>query len=175
MTDQTSMKVPMTSNKLSDSETVLVAETGLGKFQVEARMGDATILIDEPKEFGGLGSGPNPYDLIAAAVGACTTMTVRLYANHKGWSLKRIETAVRHSRTSLQAKDRFELAITLEGDLDQAQRSRLLEIAERCPVHLTLARGSEVEAKLVTEEKVQTMRPIESAGHMNCMVEACTD
>ena len=63
----------MTSNKLSDSETVLVAETGLGKFQVEARMGDAALLIDEPKEIGGLGSGPNPYDLIAAAVGACTT------------------------------------------------------------------------------------------------------
>jgi putative redox protein len=165
----------MTIKSPSDSETVLVAETGLGKFQVEARMGDAALLIDEPKEIGGLGSGPNPYDLIAAAVGACTTMTVRLYANHKGWPLKRIETAVRHSRAGLQAKDRFELAITLEGDLDAAQRSRLLEIAERCPVHLTLARGSEVSAQLVTEEKVQAMKPIESAGHMNCMVEACAD
>lgn len=165
----------MTTQSPSDSETVLVAETGLGKFQVEARMGDAALLIDEPKEIGGLGSGPNPYDLIAAAVGACTTMTVRLYANHKGWPLKRIETAVRHSRAGLQAKDRFELAITLEGDLDAAQRSRLLEIAERCPVHLTLARGSEVAARLVTEDKVQAMKPIESAGHMNCMVEACAD
>src|SRR3569623_3719980 len=98
----------MTSNKLSDSESVLIAETGQGKYQVEARMGDAAILIDEPLAAGGLGSGPNPYDLIAAAVGACTTMTVRLYANHKGWPLKRIEAAVRHSRTSLQAKDHFE-------------------------------------------------------------------
>jgi len=165
----------MTTKIPSDSEIVLVAETGLGKYQVEARMGDAALLIDEPKEIGGLGSGPNPYDLIAAAVGACTTMTVRLYANHKGWPLKRIETAVRHSRTSLQAKDRFELAITLEGDLDATQRSRLLEIAERCPVHLTLARGSEVAARLVAEEKVQAMKPIESASHMNCMVEACAD
>jgi putative redox protein len=165
----------MISNKLSDSETVLVAETGLGKFQVEARMGDAAILIDEPPMAGGLGSGPNPYDLIAAAVGACTTMTVRLYANHKGWPLKRIETAVRHSRAGLQAKDRFELAITLEGELDQAQRSRLLEIAERCPVHLTLARGSEVAARLVAEEKLQAMRPSESAGHVSCMQEACVD
>lgn len=163
----------MTSSKLPDSETVLVAETGLGKYQVEARMGDATILIDEPKEVGGLGSGPNPYDLIAAAVGACTAMTVRLYASHKGWPLKRIETAVRHSRTSLQAKDRFELTITVEGDLDQAQRARLLEIAERCPVHLTLARGSEVQARLAPD--IVPMRPIESASHMNCMTEACAD
>ena len=73
-----------------DSETVLVAETGLGKYQVEARMGDAALLIDEPLEAGGLGSGPNPYDLISAAVGACTTMTVRLYANRKGWPLTRV-------------------------------------------------------------------------------------
>jgi putative redox protein len=138
-------------------------------------MGDAAILIDEPKEIGGLGSGPNPYDLIAAAVGACTTMTVRLYANHKGWPLKRIATAVRHSRAGLQAKDRFVLAITVEGELDQAQRTRLLEIVERCPVHLTLARGSEVEARLVPEAKLQAMRPIESAGHMSCMEEACAD
>ena len=161
--------------KPSDSETVLVAETGLGKYQVEARMGDAAILIDEPKEAGGLGSGPNPYDLIAAAVGACTTMTVRLYATRKGWPLGRVHTAVRHSRAGLEAKDRFELAITLEGDLDQTQRTRLLEIAERCPVHLTLARGSDVEARLVAEEKVAAMHPIEGAGHMNCMVEACAD
>ena len=159
----------------SDSETVLVAETGLGKYQVEARMGDAAILIDEPKEAGGLGSGPNPYDLIAAAVGACTTMTVRLYAGRKGWPLGRVQTAVRHSRAGLEAKDRFELAITLDGDLDQTQRTRLLEIAERCPVHLTLARGSEVQARLVAEEKAAAMHPIEGAGHMNCMVEACAD
>ena len=165
----------MTSSNLPDAETVLVAETGLGKYQVEARMGDAAILIDEPKEAGGLGSGPNPYELIAAAVGACTTMTVRLYANRKGWPLARVRTAVRHSRAGLEAKDRFDLSITLEGELDPAQRTRLLEIAERCPVHLTLARGSEVTAKLAPEAKEAAMRPIESAGHMNCMVEACAD
>ena len=163
----------MTSS--SDSETVIVAETGLGKYQVEARMGDATILIDEPLSAGGLGSGPNPYDLIAAAVGACTTMTVRLYANRKGLPLTRVETAVRHSRTNLNAKDRFDLAITLEGELDAEQRARILEIAHRCPVHLTLARGSEVEARLAPEKEMNAMRPIESGGHMNCMVEACDD
>jgi putative redox protein len=159
----------------SASETVLVAETGIGKYQVEARMGDAALLLDEPVAAGGLGSGPNPYDLISAAVGACTTMTLRLYANRKGWPLTRVRAAVRHTRPSLEAKDHFELAVTLEGDLDETQRARLMEIAERCPVHLTLARGSEVQARLVAEEKAAAMRPIESAGHMSCMQEACAD
>ncbi|HEX4635940.1 MAG TPA: OsmC family protein [Rhizomicrobium sp.] len=160
---------------MSDSETILIAETGLGKYQIEARMGDAALLIDEPVSAGGLGSGPNPYDMIAAAVGACTVMTIRLYANRKNWPLTRIRAAVRHSRPNLEAKDRFELAITLEGDLDDAQRARMMEIAERCPVHLTLSRGSDVQARLVPEEKVEAMRPIKSAGHMSCMVESCVD
>ena len=159
----------------SDSETVLVAETGLGKYQVEARMGEATLVMDEPLSAGGLGTGPNPYELISAAVGACTTMTIRLYANRKNWPLTRVRTAVRHTRASLQASDRFELDITLEGTLDDAQRARLMEIAERCPVHLTLARGSQGEAKLMPLQQAAQMHPIDSAAHMNCMVEACAD
>ena len=160
---------------MSESETVLVAETGLGKYQIGARMGDSALLIDEPVSAGGLGSGPNPYDMIAAAVGACTVMTIRLYANRKGWPLTKIRAAVRHSRPSLEAKDRFELAITLEGELDDDQRARMMEIAERCPVHLTLARGSDVAAHLVPEANIETMHPITSAGHMSSMVEACAD
>ena len=163
--------VPMSS----DSETIIVAETGLGKYQVEARVGDTAILIDEPVEAGGLGSGPNPYKLLSVAVGACTTMTIRLYANRKGWPLTRVRTAVRHTRASLQAKDVFELDIALEGALDDAQRARLMEIAERCPVHLTLARGSDVKANLVPVQEAARMRPIDSAAHMECMVEACAD
>jgi putative redox protein len=159
----------------SPSETVLVAETGLGKYQVEARMGEATLVMDEPLSVGGMGSGPNPYELISAAVGACTTMTIRLYANRKGWPLARVRTAVRHTRASLEKNDKFELDITLEGALDQEQRARLMEIAERCPVHLTLARGSEVTAKLLPAQAVAAMHPIDSAAHMDCMVEACAD
>jgi putative redox protein len=157
----------------NDSETVIVAETGLGKYQVEARMGDAAILIDEPLAAGGLGTGPNPYDLLSAALGACTTMTIRLYANRKGWPLARVRTAVTHSRAGLQAPDRFALNIALEGELDAAQRARLMEIAERCPVHLTLTRGSEVHTTLAPA--AAKMRPIDSAAHMSCMEEACAD
>jgi putative redox protein len=156
-----------------NSETVIVAETGLGKYQVEARMGDAAILIDEPVAAGGLGSGPNPYDLLSAALGACTTMTIRLYANRKAWPLERVRTAVTHTRASLQAPDQFALNIALEGKLDATQRARLIEIAEHCPVHLTLARGSQVHTALAPI--TAPMQPIDSAAHMSCMEEACTD
>ncbi|HYS45228.1 MAG TPA: hypothetical protein VEM35_02245, partial [Rhizomicrobium sp.] len=96
-------------------------------------------------------------------------------ADRKGWPLTRVRTAVRHTRASLQTRDSFELDIALEGALDEAQRARLMEIAERCPVHLTLARGSDVKAKLMPVQEAAGMRPIDSAAHMNCMVEACAD
>ena len=157
------------------SETVTVSETGLGKYQVEARVGASALLIDEPVSAGGLGAGPNPYALLAAALGACTTMTIRLYADHKRWPLKHVETAVRHSRTALNAKDHFTLDIALEGDLSPEQRARMLEIAERCPVHLTLTRGSEVATKLTAAREAEAIRPADSPAHMECMREACAD
>src|SRR5476649_694614 len=144
----------------SDSETTVVAETGLGKYQVEARVGDAAFLIDEPVAAGGLGSGPNPYNLLSAALGSCTTMTIRLYANRKGWPLARVRVAVRHSRTDLNARDLFETDIALEGDLDEAQ----------------LARGSQVRNVLLPlPPPLPKLEPIDSPAHMECMREACAD
>ena len=157
------------------SETVTVSETGLGKYQVEARVGASALLIDEPVSAGGLGSGPNPYDLLAAALGACTTMTIRLYANHKGWALRHVEAAVRHSRAGLNARDHFELDIALEGELNVQQRARILEIAERCPVHLTLMRGSDVAARLMPAGEARAIHPSDGPAHMECMREACAD
>jgi putative redox protein len=159
----------------ADSETVLVAETGLGKYQVEARVGDAVFLIDEPVAVGGLGGGPNPYNLLASALGACTTMTIRLYASRKGWPLNKVRAAVRHSRAGLNARDSFVLDITLEGALDDTQRARLMEIAERCPVHLTLARGSDVVASLLPPPPAPAPDPVEGPGHIRCMLESCAD
>jgi putative redox protein len=129
-------------------EEVVVAETGLGRLQVEARTASGALLIDEPVSVGGLGSGPNPYDLLSAALGSCTSMTLRLYAERKGWPLGRVRVSVLHHRASLDSRDIFELAIALEGPLDEAQKARLMEIAEHCPVHRTLDRGSEVKATL---------------------------
>ncbi|HUE64971.1 MAG TPA: OsmC family protein [Rhizomicrobium sp.] len=162
-------------SNINETETITVSETGLGKYQVEARMGASALLIDEPVSAGGLGSGPNPYDLLAAALGACTTMTIRLYANRKGWPLSHVETAVRHSRAGLNARDHFELDIALEGELDAGQRARILEIAERCPVHLTLMRGSEVAAKLMPASQARAVHPSDGTAHMECMREACAD
>lgn len=159
----------------TDSDTVIVSETGQGKYQVEARVGTSAFLLDEPVSAGGLGTGPNPYALLAAALGACTTMTIRLYADRKGWSLKHVETAVRHSRTGLNAKDHFTLDIALEGALTPEQRARIMEIAERCPVHLTLTRGSEVAARLRTTREAEVIRLADSPAHMECMREACAD
>jgi putative redox protein len=153
----------------TDAEIIRVSETGKGKYQVEARVGDAALVIDEPKSVGGEGAGPNPYNLLAAALGACTTMTIRLYADRKGWPLKHVDVAVRHSRADLNARDRFELDIALQGELDDTQRARLMQIAEKCPVHLTLARGSDVTAILATDLPA----PQTSGGHAACMDEAC--
>ena len=160
----------------TDSETTIVSETGLGKYQVEARVAGAAFLIDEPVAAGGLGSGPNPYNLLSAALGACTTMTIRLYATRKGWPLSKVRVAVKHSRPDLNSRDVFEMDIALEGNLDETQRARLMEIAERCPVHLTLARGSDVRAALLPPPPPPPrLEPVDSAAHMKCMVEACAD
>ncbi len=162
------------SSNISAGEAILVAETGLGRYQVEARMGNTAFLIDEPVAAGGLGSGPNPYDLLRAALGSCKAMTIRLYANRKGWPLQRVQVAVRHKRIDLQASDIFEADVTLEGALEEAQRLRLIEIAERCPVHMTLTRGSEVRTLLLPAQ-ASPGQPMEGVAHMTCMEASCAD
>jgi uncharacterized OsmC-like protein len=108
--------------------------------------GGIRFLADEPVAVGGLGSGPGPYDLLCAALGACTSMTLRLYADQKQWPLQRIRVAVSHAKDKDQKPaDLFRRSIMLEGPLDQAQRTRLMEIAGRCPVHRTLEAGSAIE------------------------------
>jgi uncharacterized OsmC-like protein/alpha-beta hydrolase superfamily lysophospholipase len=139
--------------------TVVVRETRRGQFQQEVILGAHRLLADEPVEAGGLDSGPGPYDLLLAALGACTSMTVRLYADRKQIPLMRTELRLRHSR--IHAKDcaecetkdgtidRIDCAIKLEGDLTTEQRARLMEIADKCPVHRTLQ--SEIDIRTVEQ------------------------
>jgi uncharacterized OsmC-like protein/esterase/lipase len=139
--------------------TVIVRETRRGLFQQEIISGAHRLFADEPAEAGGLDSGPGPYDLLLAALGACTAMTLRLYADRKQLPLRRTQVGLRHSRiyatdcaeceTKEGMIDRIERAIVLEGDLDAEQRARLLEIADKCPVHRTLK--SEVDIRTVEE------------------------
>ena len=116
-------------------------------------------LADEPERLGGTDRGMSPYGFVAAGLGACTSMTIRMYARRKGWPLAHVEVEVTHDKLHAedadeagagQAKkvDVFRRTIRLEGDLDEAQRARLLEIADRCPVHRTLEQSSRVETAL---------------------------
>ena len=135
--------------------TVLVRETGNGKFQQEILSGPHRFLADEPVKVGGLNSGPGPYDLLLAGLGACTSMTLRLYADGKKLPLKRVTVRLTHNKihaedclnceTKEGMVDRIDRNITFEGALDAEQRKRLLEIADKCPVHRTLK--SEIEIR----------------------------
>src|SRR5262249_16655437 len=139
----------------------LAQETGRGLRQelTPARPG---LIADEPVEAGGLDTGPGPYDFLLTALGACTSMTLRIYAQHKRLPLDRVTVWLTHDRIhaadceSCETKegkvDRIERVITLTGALDDAQRARLLEIADKCPVHRTLT--SEVDIR--TREQRET-------------------
>lgn len=127
---------------------VRVAEAGEGRFAQLVQAGRHRLRADEPAAVGGDDSGPGPYDLLAAALGACTSMTVRMYAEQKKWPLRRVSVELKHDKvhaadcaeceTREGRIDRIERVLTLEGALDEAQRQRLLEIADKCPVHRTL-------------------------------------
>jgi putative redox protein len=122
---------------------VEAVETGKGKFQLQLQTGKHQLIADEPTSFGGLDSGPSPFQLLGSALASCMTMTVRLYADQKGWPVKRIRTGVGHTRELDQSpRDRFDVRITFEGDLDADQRKRMIEIAGKCPVHRALTEGA---------------------------------
>jgi uncharacterized OsmC-like protein/pimeloyl-ACP methyl ester carboxylesterase len=127
---------------------VRVVEAGHGKFAQDIFAGRHRLRADEPESAGGMDTGPSPYDLLVAALGACTAMTIQVYAEHKKIPLERVIVDLAHDKvhavdcaeceTKEGRIDRIERVITLEGDLDEAQRAKLLEIANKCPVHRTL-------------------------------------
>jgi putative redox protein len=140
--------------------TILVEESG-EPYTQRIRTGGHALTADEPRESGGQDLGPDPYELLLASLGACTSMTVRMYANHKKWPLDRI--AVRLSHEKIHAKDcadceskagkvdRIEREVEVVGNLTEEQHARLMDIADRCPVHRTLTEG---------EVKVDTRTPL---------------
>jgi uncharacterized OsmC-like protein/fermentation-respiration switch protein FrsA (DUF1100 family) len=142
---------------------IVVRETRRGTFQQDITAGAHRFLADEPVAAGGLDSGPGPYDLLLAVLGACTSMTLRLYADRKQLPLERTRVRLRHSRiyaadcadceTKEGMLDRIDRIISLEGELDTETRKRLLEIADKCPVHRTLT--SEIDIR-TSEESGQT-------------------
>ncbi len=141
----------------TEQGVVIVTETGEGKYIERIQSGRHRLLADEPESVGGNDAGPGPYELLLASLGSCTAMTLRMYADHKQLPLERVIVRLRHEK--IHAKDChdcetregridvIEREIELEGDLDETQRARMLEIADRCPVHRTLHGEIKVETR----------------------------
>ena len=135
------------------NQVVRVEETGQSKFQQKITSGRHQLVADEPADVGGTDSGPSPYDFLSAALGACTTMTMRMYADHKGFDIGRLSVEVSHAKVHAEdcadcesattgRVDRFERTISVEGGVDDEIAARLLKIADKCPVHKTLKHSS---------------------------------
>lgn len=136
----------------------VVSRTGVNGFATEVRAGRHALLADEPKSVGGTDMGPTPYDLLAAALATCTSMTLKMYAAHKKLSLESATVRVTHGR--VHAEDcvdceqregmihEFRRELLLVGDLSDAQRARMVEIADRCPVHKTLHNEISIQTQL---------------------------
>ena len=135
----------------------LTVRNGAGSYRVEGAARGHRFVVDEPVAVGGTDAGPTPYDLLVAAVGSCTAMTLRMYAARKGWPLDEVIVRLRHGRSheadceqSEQQQvgiDHIERDVELVGALTDEQRSRLLAIADRCPVKQTLERGIRIRAR----------------------------
>ncbi len=132
-----------------------VIVTSVGYLKQEITAGSHKFYSDEPREVGGSESGPDPYSLLLAALGACTSMTLQMYARRKEWPLEKVEVSLRHTR--IHAEDcedcktkegkigRIERYISLTGPLSEEQKAQLFEIAKRCPVHKTLTNGVSIK------------------------------
>ncbi|MFQ5650173.1 MAG: alpha/beta fold hydrolase [bacterium] len=144
--------------KRDPGDNQILVRTGRQGYQTEIDANGHSLIADEPGSAGGTNSGPTPYDLLVSALGTCTSMTLRMYADHKGWPLEGIEVRLQHEKvhardcetceTQTGKIDRIVREIVLHGPLDQAQKERLLEIADRCPVHRTLQAEIRVATRL---------------------------
>jgi putative redox protein len=146
---------PMSSNQ--STEGLVVVRGAADGFVQEVIAGAHQLRCDEPTSAGGTDTGPTPYDLLLAALGACTSMTLAMYARRKKWPLEHVTVRLRHSREYAQDSARCETQdtrltvidreIELDGSLDD-ERARLLAIANRCPVHLTLSSRIEIRTQM---------------------------
>jgi putative redox protein len=155
---------PLSAVPAANQHGVLVRASGEGRFQHVVEAGRHRLLADEPESYGGLDSGPSPYDFLSTALGACTSMTLQLYAERKGWQLPPYTVEVRHAKvhaedcaSCVEARgdkiDQFERRITFEVDPGLTVMEKIAEIAGKCPVHRTL----EARSDIVT--KVETLNP----------------
>jgi len=135
----------------------VLVDAGPSQYLENISVGPHALVADEPADFGGADAGPNPYELLLAALGTCTSITVRMYAQRRQWPLQDVRVKLSHGKvhaddcagcaTENRTIDRIEMEISLLGDLSEEQRLRLLEVANRCPVHRTLTSTIEISAR----------------------------
>jgi putative redox protein len=140
------------------AEEAVVRMAEPGRLAQDVAVGRHRLRADEPRNLGGDDTGPTPYGLLLSALGACTTMTLQLYAKRKQWPLEGVEVRLHHEKvhardcedceTRVGKIDRIDRELVIQGPLDDAQRTRLLEMADRCPVHRTLHAEVEVRTRL---------------------------
>jgi uncharacterized OsmC-like protein/pimeloyl-ACP methyl ester carboxylesterase len=145
----------------ADSEGYVVVQSTRARYAQVVAAGNHHLIADEPAHVGGDDAGMSPYDLLLAALGTCTAMTLRMYADRKQWPLESVQVRLRHDRVHAEdcqgcenrtgRVDVIGRAITIEGDLDEQQRARLVEIAERCPVHKTLTATPVIQTREESE------------------------
>jgi len=132
------------------AEIITVSERPGGKYTNDVRSSRHHLYADEPADFGSADLGPTPYEFLCAGLGACTSITLRMYADRKKWPVTHIAVDVSHSKEihgDGLKRDVFTRIITVEGDLDETQHARMIEIANKCPVHRTLEASSDVITK----------------------------
>ena len=151
------------ADNAANDRTVRVSEHGTGAYTVTITAGKHAWLGDEPVTVGGDDLGLDPYQMLTAALGACTAMTLRMYANHKQWALRKVSVNLTHAKVHAQdcaecetkagQLDRVEWTLQFSGTLTGTQRARLLEIAQMCPVHRTLRSEIRIPAPAVVEDE----------------------
>lgn len=150
---------PVAPPEAMETDEQVVVRLNEGPFLTEILSGNHHLLADEPKSVGGENLGPSPYELVSAGLGACTAMTIKMYADRKKWPLEEVSVHlsydnsyiedIQHCDSEERKIGRFIRNIEVKGDLDEKQRARILEIANKCPVHKTLKSASEIETKLI--------------------------
>jgi putative redox protein len=143
----------------SNNPPGVIVRGGSAGFAQEIEIGSHRLKGDEPLVFGGTDTGPSPYDFLLAALGTCTSMTISLYARRKGWPLENVTVSLHHSKihatdcaeceTKVGRIDRIEREIQLTGALTNEQRAKLMEIADRCPVHQTLTSEINIRTRAI--------------------------
>jgi putative redox protein len=130
----------------SMSRTVVVSTSPSGRVRQDVTVGPHELTGDEPTEGGGDDAGPNPFEYLLVALGTCTSMTIKMYTDRKGWPLRGVRVQVVGARK----EQAYAIARTihLDGDLDAEQRARVLQIANKCPMHETLTGKIEIESEL---------------------------